>query len=261
MPRYRLLIEYDGGPFHGWQTQADGPSVQSSLARAVEGFCGERVQVFGAGRTDSGVHATGQVAHIDLERDWPARTVRDAINAHLVPDPIVIVEAEIAEPDFHARFSATGRRYLYRILNRWTPPALDKGRVFWIRKPVDADIMQAAADMLVGRHDFTTFRDANCQANSPLRTLDVARVTRDGDEVRLDFAARSFLHRQVRSMTGTLAEVGIGKWTPGDVRDSLEARDRSRCGVVAPAHGLYLTHVSYDAHVVSPPSGDRCITV
>ncbi len=247
MPRYRLLIEYDGGPFHGWQAQADGPSIQTSLARAVEGFSGERVQVFGAGRTDSGVHATGQVAHIDLARDWPAPTVRDAINAHLVPDPIVIVEAEVAEPDFHARFSATGRRYLYRILNRWTPPALDKGRVFWVRKALDAAAMQAAANLLLGRHDFTTFRDAACQANSPLRTLDVARITREGDEVHLDFAARSFLHRQVRSMTGALAEVGVGKRTPDDVRSALEARDRRRCGVVAPAHGLYLTHVSYAA--------------
>ena len=246
MPRYRLLIEYDGGPFHGWQAQADGPSVQSALARAVEAFCGDRVPVSGAGRTDSGVHATGQVAHIDFERDWPARTVRDAINAHLVPDPIVVVEAEIAAPDFHARFSATGRRYLYRILNRPAPPALDKGRVFWTKKRLDAGAMQAAANTLLGRHDFTTFRDVQCQANSPLRTLDVARVTRVGDEVRLDFAARSFLHRQVRSMTGTLAEVGIGKWTPDDVRSALEARDRSRCGAVAPAHGLYLTHVSYE---------------
>ena len=246
MPRYRLLIEYDGGPFHGWQAQADGPSIQASLARAVEGFCGERAQVSGAGRTDSGVHASGQVAHIDLERDWPARTVRDALNAHLAPDPIVILEAEVAAQDFHARFSATGRRYLYRILNRATPPALDKGRVFWIKRPVDAEAMQAGANMLLGRHDFTTFRDANCQANSPLRTLDVARVTRLGDEIHLDFAARSFLHRQVRSMTGALAEVGIGKWTPDDVRDALEACDRRRCAVVAPAHGLYLTHVSYE---------------
>ncbi|HWE47808.1 MAG TPA: tRNA pseudouridine(38-40) synthase TruA [Caulobacteraceae bacterium] len=246
MPRYRLLIEYDGGPFHGWQVQADGPSVQGALARAVEAFCGERVQVFGAGRTDSGVHATGQVAHIELERDWPARTVRDAINAHLVPDPIVIVEAQVAAPDFHARFSATGRRYLYRILNRATPPALDKGRVFWIKKPLDADAMQAGANFLLGRHDFTTFRDANCQANSPLRTLDVAEVIRDGEEIRLVFAARSFLHRQVRSMSGALAEVGVGKWAPDDVRSALEARDRRRCGVVAPAHGLYLTHVSYE---------------
>jgi tRNA pseudouridine38-40 synthase len=246
MPRYRLLIEYDGGPFQGWQSQASGASVQGALERAAEAFAGERVQVSGAGRTDSGVHATGQVAHIDLERDWPARTVRDAINAHLAPQPIAILDAQVAAPDFHARFSATERRYLFRILNRWTPPALDRGRVFWIKKPLDVGAMDAAAQMLIGRHDFTTFRDAACQAKSPLRTLDVAHVSRDGDEIRLEFAARSFLHRQVRSMTGTLAEVGIGKWTPDDVRDALEAKDRSRCGAVAPAHGLYLTHVSYE---------------
>jgi tRNA pseudouridine38-40 synthase len=245
MPRYRLLIEYDGGAFCGWQSQASDPSVQSSVQRAIEAFSGERVQVFGAGRTDSGVHATGQVAHIDLERDWSVKTVRDAINAHLAPDPIIVVDACVVSEDFHARFSATGRRYLYRILNRRAPPALDRGRVFWIKKPINVEAMAEGASQLLGHHDFTTFRDAACQANSPMRTLDVATVTRVGEEVHLDFAARSFLHRQVRSMTGALAEVGIGKWKPADVRAALEARDRSRCGAVAPAHGLYLTHVTY----------------
>ncbi len=245
MPRYRLLIEYDGGPFCGWQMQTNAPSVQAALQRAIEAFCGERVQVSGAGRTDTGVHATGQVAHIDLSRDWPAKTVRDAINAHLVPDPIMILDAAVAPADFHARFSAIGRRYLYRILNRRSPPALDRGRVFWVKKPVDVDAMAQAATHLLGHHDFTTFRDAACQANSPMRTLDVATVTRVGEEIRLEFAARSFLHRQVRSMTGALAEVGVGKWQRDDVRAALAARDRKRCGPVAPAHGLYLTEVVY----------------
>jgi tRNA pseudouridine38-40 synthase len=245
MPRYRLLIEYDGGPFRGWQSQANLPSVQDAIQDAIEGFCGERVVVNGAGRTDTGVHATGQVAHIDLVRDWPAKTVREAINAHLSPLPVVVLEAQVAAPDFHARFSATGRRYLFRLLNRRAPPGLERGRVFWIRKPLDADAMHEAAQVLVGHHDFTTFRDAQCQAASPVKTLDVARVTRDGEEVRLEFAARSFLHRQVRSMTGTLAEVGIGKCSVGDVRAALEAADRSRCGPVAPPQGLYLTGVEY----------------
>jgi tRNA pseudouridine38-40 synthase len=245
MPRYRLLIEYDGGPFKGWQSQANGPSVQAALEAAVEAFSGEAVSVTGAGRTDTGVHALGQVAHFDLEREWPAKTVREAVNAHLSPQPVVVLEAELAAADFHARFSATGRRYLFRILNRRTPPALDRGRVFWIKKPLDAEAMHAAAQALVGQHDFTTFRDAQCQAKSPVKTLDLAQVERRGEEVRLEFAARSFLHRQVRSMTGTLCEAGLGKWSAKDVRDALEAADRSRCGPVAPPQGLYLVSVAY----------------
>lgn len=245
MPRYRLLIEYDGGPFKGWQSQANGASVQSALQEAVEAFSGQRVQVHGAGRTDTGVHATGQVAHIDLEKDWPARTVREAINAGLARLPVVVVEAEAADPDFHARFSAIGRRYLYRLLNRKAAPALDRGRVFWVRKPLDAEAMHTAAQALVGLHDFTTFRDAQCQAKSPVKTLDLARVWREGEEVRLEFAARSFLHRQVRSMTGTLVQVGLGRWKVGDVADALAAADRTRCGTVAPPQGLYLTKVEY----------------
>jgi tRNA pseudouridine38-40 synthase len=245
MPRYRLLIEYDGRPYHGFQAQASLPSVQGSLERAIKAFCGEDLRVNAAGRTDTGVHATGQVVHVDLAKDWPADTVRNALNAHLVPEPIAVLSAEVAAGDWHSRFSATGRRYLYRILNRWSPPALDRGRVWHVKKPLDADAMHAAAQVLVGHHDFTTFRDLGCQAKSPMKTLDVATVRREGDEVLLEFASRSFLHRQVRSMTGTLAEVGVGRWTRADVQAALAARDRKACGPVAPAEGLYLTQVTY----------------
>jgi tRNA pseudouridine38-40 synthase len=245
MPRYRLLIEYDGRPYHGFQAQAALPSVQGSLERAIKAFCGEDLRVNAAGRTDTGVHATGQVVHVDLAKDWPADTVRNALNAHLVPEPIAVLSAEVAPGDWHSRFSATGRRYLYRILNRWSPPALDRGRVWHVKKPLDAAAMHDAAQVLVGHHDFTTFRDLDCQAKSPMKTLDVAAVRREGDEVLLAFASRSFLHRQVRSMTGTLAEVGVGRWTKADVQAALEARDRTACGPVAPAQGLYLTGVTY----------------
>lgn len=245
MPRYRLLIEYDGRPFHGFQAQADLPSVQGSLERAVKRFCGEDLRVSAAGRTDTGVHATGQVVHVDLARDWPAETVRNALNFHLMPDPVSVLAAEVAVGDWHSRFSATGRRYRYRILNRISPPALDQGRVWHVKKPLDAAAMHQAAQVLVGHHDFTTFRDLGCQAKSPIKTLDVADVRREGDEVILEFASRSFLHRQVRSMTGTLAEVGVGRWTKEDVAAALARRDRKACGPVAPAEGLYLTGVTY----------------
>jgi tRNA pseudouridine38-40 synthase len=245
MPRYRLLIEYDGRPYHGYQAQAGLPTVQASLERAVTAFCGEDVRVSAAGRTDTGVHASGQVAHVDLIKAWPAETVRNALNAHLVPEPVCVLEASLAEGDWHSRFSATGRRYRYRILNRASPPALEQGRVWHVKKPLDAAAMHAAAQVLVGHHDFTTFRDLSCQAKSPMKTLDVATVARDGEEVVLAFASRSFLHRQVRSMTGTLAEVGVGRWTADDVAAALAARDRKACGPVAPAQGLYLTGVSY----------------
>ena len=245
MPRYRLLVEYDGRPFHGFQAQAALPSVQGALEAAVKKFCGEELRVGAAGRTDTGVHATGQVVHVDLAKDWPAETVRNAINFHLIPAPIAVLEASVAEGDWHSRFSATGRRYLYRILNRMSPPALDQGRVWHVKKPLDAAAMHEAAQVLVGHHDFTTFRDLACQAKSPAKTLDVASVRREGDEVLLEFASRSFLHRQVRSMTGTLAEVGVGRWTRADVVAALAARDRKACGPVAPAEGLYLTGVSY----------------
>jgi tRNA pseudouridine38-40 synthase len=245
MPRYRLTVEYDGGPFSGFQAQANGPSVQASLERAIGAFCGQQLRVQAAGRTDSGVHATGQVAHVDLEKDWPEAVVRDALNAHLRPEPIAVLEVARAAPDFHARFSAKGRRYLYRILNRRAPSALERGRVWHVKKPLDAAAMHAAAQALVGRHDFTTFRDAACQAKSPIKTLDVAQVRREGEAVLLSFSARSFLHRQVRSMTGSLAEVGAGRWSADDFKAALEALDRAACGPVAPADGLYLVGVDY----------------
>lgn len=245
MPRYRLTVEYDGGPFEGWQSQANGRGVQDALESAIATFCGERVRLAAAGRTDAGVHASGQVVHMDLQRNWPADTVQSALNAHLRPAPVAIVEASVATPDFHARFSATRRRYLYRILDRRAPPALARGQVWHVRRPLDAQAMAQAAGALLGQHDFTTFRHVHCQSASPVKTLDEARVERVGDEVQLAFVARSFLHRQVRSMTGTLAEVGAGRWTASDVADALAAADRARCGPVAPAEGLCLTGVDY----------------
>jgi tRNA pseudouridine38-40 synthase len=257
MPRYRLLIEYDGRPYKGFQLQAeDIPSVQGSLERAIKAFAGERCIVYVAGRTDTGVHATGQVAHFEHERIWRPQVVRDAINAHLVPEPIAVTLAEIAPDGFHARFSATGRRYLYRILNRRAPPALEQGRVWHVKKALDHEAMQAAAQRLVGRHDFTTFRDMQCQASSPIKTLDLVRVWREGEEVRLEFASRSFLHRQVRSMVGSLVEVGAGRWSADQLQAALEAKDRRRCGQVAPAQGLYLTQVEYAASEPDPAEAD-----
>jgi len=246
MPRYRLTIEYDGRPYNGFQAQASQPSVQGAIETAVTAFTGQQVRIAAAGRTDTGVHAMGQVVHVDLERDWPAQTVMNALNAHLVREAISVLDAVQVSDDWHARFSANERRYLYRILNRPAPPALEAGKVWHVKKPIDAEAMHVAAQALVGLHDFTTFRDMACQAKSPLKTLDVARVSRVGDEVQLVFEARSFLHRQVRSMTGTLVEVGVGRWTAEDVRAALEARDRTACGPVAPSDGLYLTGVGYE---------------
>ena len=245
MPRYRLTIEYDGAPYRGFQAQAALPTVQASLERAITAFSGERAVINAAGRTDTGVHATGQVVHFDLERRWPEATVMNALNAHLVKEPIAVLEATEAAADFHARFSARGRAYLYRILNRRAPPALERGRVWHVKKDLDAEAMHAAAQALVGHHDFTTFRDMQCQAKSPMKTLDEARVWREGEEILLRFASRSFLHRQVRSMTGSLAEVGVGRWSAADLKAALEARDRTACGQVAPAEGLYLIAVEY----------------
>ena len=255
MPRYKLIIEYDGQPYHGFQAQGELPSVQASLERAVKGFSGETLRVHTAGRTDTGVHATGQVIHLDLEKAWKPEVVRNALNAHLVPEPISVLEASVAPEGWHARFSATERRYLYRILNRASPPALDQGRVWHVKKPLDAQAMHEAAQALVGHHDFTTFRDLACQAKSPMKTLDVARVRREGEEVVLEFASRSFLHRQVRSMAGTLAEVGVGRWSAADVNAALEAKDRKACGPVAPAEGLYLVGVGYGPPTARPREG------
>ena len=245
MPRYRLLVEYDGRPYRGYQAQGELPSVQSSIERAVKAFCGEELRLQAAGRTDTGVHATGQVLHVDLEKDWKPAVVRDALNAHLVPEPIAILAVDIPGGDWHARFSAKERRYLYRILNRKSPPALDQGRVWHVKKPLDVAAMHEAAQALIGKHDFTTFRDVQCQAKSPVKTLDLASVRREGEYVLLEFASRSFLHRQVRSMTGSLAEVGAGRWTAADLKAALEAADRTACGPVAPPDGLYFTGVSY----------------
>jgi len=245
MPRYRLTVEYDGSGYNGFQAQTEQPTIQGAIETAVTAFSGQSVRIAAAGRTDTGVHATGQVVHVDLDKDWPAATVMNALNAHLVREAVSVLDCAVAEGDWHARFSATGRRYLYRILNRPGRPALDRGRVWHVKRALDVKAMNAAALVLVGQHDFTTFRDMACQSASPVKTLDVARVERVGDEVRLVFAARSFLHRQVRSMTGTLVEVGLGRWSPDEVRTALEARDRAACGPVAPSDGLYLTGVDY----------------
>lgn len=246
MPRYKLTIEYDGAPFQGWQFQADGPSVQAALEAAIESLVGEKVTIQGAGRTDAGVHALGQVAHVDLEKDFEAGTVRDALNAHLRPWPVAILVAEKVPPDFNARFSATRRHYLYRIFNRRPDLALDRGRAWRWARPLDAAAMHVAAQRLVGQHDFTTFRSTECQAKSALKTLDQLDVTRDGEEIRIVTSARSFLHNQVRSMVGSLVNVGEGRWSADDLAAALAARDRVACGQVAPAEGLYLVKVDYD---------------
>ncbi len=245
MPRYRLTLEYDGTGFVGWQRQDNGPSVQQALEEAAARLCGHPVQAVAAGRTDSGVHATGQVAHVDLEKDFPADTVRDALNFHLKGRAVAVLTAATAAADFHARFSARERRYLYRILNRRPPPVLDRERVWWVPRPLDVAAMAAAAAHLVGRHDFTTFRAAECQANSPVKTLDELAVTAAGEEVCVTARARSFLHHQVRNMVGTLRLVGEGKWRPDDVAAALAARARRAGGPTAPACGLYLTGVGY----------------
>ena len=245
MPRYKLIIEYDGTPYVGWQTQDSGPSVQSALADAIAAFCGERAAVQGAGRTDAGVHALGQVAHVDLAKDWDDDSVRDAINFHLRPQPVAVLAAEHAAADFDARFSALKRHYLYRIVNRRADLTLDRNRVWRVPRPLDAGAMHDAAQRLVGRHDFTTFRSSECQAKSPLKTLDRLDVFRAGEEIRVEASARSFLHHQVRSMVGSLVHVGDGKWSASDVADALAACDRTRCGQVAPPQGLYLVRVEY----------------
>lgn len=243
--RFKLTIEYDGGPFQGWQRLAEGPSVQAALEEAVEKLTGERGEVVGAGRTDAGVHALGQVAHVDIAKSFAPQRLCDALNAHLRPHPIAVLRAEEAAADFHARFDAVRRVYLYRLVSRRAPLTLDRGKAWRVARALDANAMHRAAQRLVGKHDFTTFRDSQCQAKSPVKTLDRAEVIAADNEVQFWFEARSFLHRQVRSMVGTLVEVGLGKMTPDDLAEALAAKDRARCGPVAPPDGLYLVRVDY----------------
>lgn len=247
MPRYRLDIEYDGSAYAGWQRQADQPSVQAAIEQAILAFTGQTVAIRGAGRTDAGVHASGQVAHCDLERVWPATTVANALNAHLASanERVAILDATAVDDSFDARFSATARHYLYRIVNRSAPLALEMRRGWRVVRPLDATAMHDAARLLLGRHDFSTFRSVHCQAKSPVRTLDRLDVTRTGDLIEVRASARSFLHNQVRSLVGSLKQVGEGKWSAADLTAALDARDRAACGQVAPPDGLYLTRVDY----------------
>jgi len=246
VPRYKLTLEYCGAGLVGWQRQKEGPSVQQAVEAAIRAFCGEQVRVNGAGRTDAGVHALAQVAHVDLARDADPETIRGAVNFHLRPHAIAILAVEPASPGFDARRSATSRHYRYRILNRRPPPVLQRGFVWHVAPPLDVEAMQSAARHLVGHHDFTTFRDSLCQARSPEKTLDTLDVVRVGDEIHIEARARSFLHHQVRNMAGTLKLVGLGRWQPDDVARALAARDRRAGGPTAPAAGLVLVGVGYD---------------
>lgn len=247
MPRYRLTVEYDGSDYVGWQRQENGPSVQGAIEKAVLSLTGETVSIRGAGRTDSGVHAMGQVAHLDLTREWTTHTLRNALNAHLTlaAERVSILDAADVPPDFDARFSAIRRHYLYRIISRRSPLALEARRAWWVPKSLDHEAMHAAAQHLVGHHDFTTFRSAHCQATSPLRTIDRLDVTRSGELIEIWATAQSFLHNQIRSFAGSLKLVGEGKWRPDDLKAALEARDRKACGPVAPPEGLYFMQVDY----------------
>ena len=247
MPRWKLTIEYDGAPFAGWQRQADQPSVQQALEEAIRALEPDAPGIAGAGRTDAGVHATGQVAHCDLARDWDGFRLSEALNWHLKPAPVAVVAAERVADDFHARFDAVERRYLYRLIPRRPPLTVERARAWKVPGPLDLDAMREGAAHLLGTHDFTTFRSSICQAKSPVKTLDEVDIRRAGEVVELRFRARSFLHNQVRSLTGTLERVGAGKWPPDRVREALEARNRAACGPVAPPGGLYLTDVIYPA--------------
>ncbi len=246
MPKYKLILEYFGAPYVGWQRQQNGPSIQAAVELAAERFVGEKVSVCGAGRTDAGVHALGMVAHAGLPKDFTGDVVRDALNFHLKPQPIAVLSAEKVGDDFHARFSCLARTYEYRIVNRRQPLTFDKQRAWRISQPLNADAMHEAAQVLVGRHDFTTFRAAACQSASPVKSLDDISVSRAGEDIYIRCKARSFLHNQVRSFAGTLSEVGRGKWTKRDVKTALEAADRSRCGPVAPPDGLYFLYADYE---------------
>lgn len=252
MPRYKLTIEYDGTGLVGWQRQANGLSVQGALETAITRFCGERITVHGAGRTDAGVHALGQTAHLDLASTVPADVLRNAVNHYLRPTAISVLAAEAVPRDFDARLSAIGRVYLYRILNRRAPPALERGRVWQVAPPLDVEAMREGARHLVGHHDFSTFRDSLCQAKSPLKTLEALELRRAGDEIHIEARARSFLHHQVRNMAGTLKLVGLERWRPDDVARALAARDRRAGGPTAPPEGLYLVEIRYPASAVEP---------
>lgn len=254
MPRYKLTIEYDGTPFSGWQRQTARPSVQQALETAIHAMSGEVVTTQAAGRTDAGVHALGQVAHFELSKDWDPFRIREALNFHLRPAPVAVLAAEAVGADFEARFSALARHYEYRILNRRAPAVLERNQVWHLPMPLDADAMDHGAGLILGTHDFTTFRSSECQANSPLRTLDSFSVRRERDHIVITASARSFLHHQVRSMVGSLRMVGEGKWSPADLRAALDAQDRRRCGAMAPSAGLYLTRVDY------PPIASRPIS-
>jgi tRNA pseudouridine38-40 synthase len=247
MPDYRVVIEYDGRGFVGWQRQKNGASVQQCIEEALFSFCGEKVRIQGAGRTDAGVHALGQVANFSLQSLRKPHVVMNAVNQHLKPNLISILACEETDQEFNARFSATGRRYLYRIINRRAPLTVDDGLAWLFKRPLEHEAMHEAAQVLVGRHDFTSFRAAACQAKSPLRTLDTLVVSRQGDEILIRTSARSFLHNQVRSMVGSLSLVGTGQWQKRDLIQALESRNRQAAGPNAPACGLYLTAVDYDS--------------
>ena len=245
MPRYRFTVEYDGSAYNGFQAQLGQPTVQGAIETAITAFSGQAVRIAAAGRTDTGVHATGQTCHVDLDKEWPAQTVMNALNAHLVKEAVAVLDCAPVSDDWHARFTANGRKYLYRILNRPGRPALDRGRVWHVKKPLDAEAMHAATQSLIGLHDFTTFRDAQCQSASPVKTLDRLSVRREGENIIIEAAARSFLHHQVRSMVGCLALVGLGRWSEDQVAEALAAKDRAALGLNAPPDGLYFAGAEY----------------